>query len=109
MSPPVETGLDRALREPPKRLRDARAFALLSNQASVTRGFAHAADAMLGRFPESLRALFGPQHGLWSTEQDNMIETEDAIDDIIDAYDVRVVYERPSTPQAQIENPAPEP
>ena len=36
-------------------------------------------------------------------------KTEDAIDDIIDAYDVRVVYEQPSTPQAQIDNPAPEP
>jgi uncharacterized protein YbbC (DUF1343 family) len=75
MSTPVETGLELALREPPKRLRDARAFALLSNQASVTRGFAHAADAMHERFPDALRALFGPQHGLWSTEQDNMIET----------------------------------
>lgn len=75
MSASVETGLEIALREPPKRLRDARAFGLLSNQASVTRDFAHAADAMHARFPDSLKALFGPQHGLWSTEQDNMIET----------------------------------
>ncbi|MGC6486496.1 MAG: exo-beta-N-acetylmuramidase NamZ domain-containing protein [Planctomycetota bacterium] len=78
MTAPVETGLEVALREPPQRLRDARAFGLLSNQASVTRGFGHATDALHGRFPETLRALFGPQHGLWSTEQDNMIETAHA-------------------------------
>ena len=75
MTAPVETGLEVALREPPQRLKDARAFGLLSNQASVTRGFGHATDALHERFPETLRALFGPQHGLWSTEQDNMIET----------------------------------
>ena len=75
MTTTVETGLEIALQEPPQRLRDSRAFGLLSNQASVTRGFAHAADAVHARFPDTLRALFGPQHGLWSTEQDNMIET----------------------------------
>ena len=78
MNAPVETGLEVALRAPPARLRDARAFGLLSNQASVTRGFGHAADALHDRFPGTLRALFGPQHGLWSTEQDNMIETAHA-------------------------------
>ena len=75
MTAHVETGLEIALQEPPQRLRDSRAFGLLSNQASVTRGFAHAADAVHARFPDTLRALFGPQHGLWSTQQDNMIET----------------------------------
>jgi uncharacterized protein YbbC (DUF1343 family) len=78
MTAPVETGLEVALRAPPARLRDARAFGLLSNQASVTREFAHAADALRARFPKTLRALFGPQHGLWSTEQDNMVETRHA-------------------------------
>ena len=59
MTTPVETGLEIALQEPPQRLRDSRAFGLLSNQASVTRGFAHAADAVHARFPDTLRALFG--------------------------------------------------
>ncbi|MFT4512363.1 MAG: hypothetical protein ACI89X_002139 [Planctomycetota bacterium] len=72
---PVQTGLDVVLREPPARLRESRAFALLSNQASVTSQFEHAADALHERFPKQLITLFGPQHGLWSTEQDNMIET----------------------------------
>jgi uncharacterized protein YbbC (DUF1343 family) len=30
------------------------------------------------RFPGKLKSLFGPQHGLWSVEQDNMIETAHA-------------------------------
>ena len=74
-SEPLATGLDLVLREPPARLLSSRAFGLLSNQASVTSDFAHAADALHERFPEQLTTLFGPQHGLWSTEQDNMIET----------------------------------
>jgi len=78
MNAPVQTGLELALADPPPRLRDARGVALLSNQASVTRDFVHAADALLERFPDTLCALFGPQHGLWSTEQDNMIETAHA-------------------------------
>ncbi|MFT7536698.1 MAG: hypothetical protein ACI85K_002652 [Hyphomicrobiaceae bacterium] len=69
------TGLDVVLRDPPPRLQESRAFGLLSNQASVTDTFEHAADALHERFPEQLTTLFGPQHGLWSTEQDNMIET----------------------------------
>lgn len=73
----VRTGLDVVLDQPPERLLASRAFGLLCNQASVTgRGdFRHAADALHEQFPEALRTLFGPQHGLWSTEQDNMVET----------------------------------
>lgn len=73
--PTIQTGLDVVLREPPARLENSRAFGLLSNQASVTSRFEHAADALHERFPEQLETLFGPQHGMWSTEQDNMIET----------------------------------
>lgn len=72
------TGLDIVLREPPVRLQESRAFGLLSNQASVSNQFEHAADALHERFPEQLTTLFGPQHGLWSTEQDNMVETAHA-------------------------------
>ncbi|HEB51838.1 MAG TPA: DUF1343 domain-containing protein, partial [bacterium] len=74
----MQTGLERALADPPPLLQDARAFGLVCNQASVTGDFVHAADALHRRFPDRLRALFGPQHGLWSTEQDNMVETAHA-------------------------------
>jgi len=68
-------GLDVACQTPPAALREARTFGLVCNQASVDRRFRHAAEALATRFPGQLRAIFGPQHGLWSTEQDNMIET----------------------------------
>lgn len=72
------TGLDVVLRAPPTRLRESSSFGLLSNQASTTDDFVLAADALHDRFPKQLRALFGPQHGMWSTEQDNMIESPHA-------------------------------
>lgn len=75
MNATVEIGLERALRDPPARLRASRAFGLLSNQASVTADFVHAVEALQARFPSTLCRLFGPQHGIWSTEQDNMVET----------------------------------
>jgi uncharacterized protein YbbC (DUF1343 family) len=71
----VTIGLEVALDAPPQALRSCRAFGLLSNQASVDRNFQHAADLLHARFPGKLKALFSPQHGLWSAQQDNMIET----------------------------------
>jgi uncharacterized protein YbbC (DUF1343 family) len=71
----LHLGLELACQAPPDVLRSSRAFGLLCNQASVDRQFRHAADVLARRFPGRLAALFGPQHGLWSTQQDNMIET----------------------------------
>ena len=71
----VTIGLEVALEAPPELLRNSRAFGLLSNQASVDRRFEHAADLLHRRFPGRLKALFSPQHGLWSAQQDNMIES----------------------------------
>ena len=68
-------GLDLACQTPHDLLRQANRFGLVCNQASVARPFRHAADALAQRYPGKLAAIFGPQHGLWSTEQDNMIET----------------------------------
>jgi len=68
-------GLDLACQTPHDLLRQAHRFGLVCNQASVDRQFRHAADALAQRYPGKLAAIFGPQHGLWSTEQDNMIET----------------------------------
>ena len=72
-------GIDRAVVEPPTVLRDARSIGLVCNQASVDASFRHAADALHGLLGPRLKALFGPQHGLWSTQQDNMIETGHAV------------------------------
>lgn len=75
MPHPILFGLDVACQSPPEILRRARAFGLVCNQASVDHGFRHAADALDVKYRGRLKALFSPQHGLWSTEQDNMVET----------------------------------
>lgn len=72
--PAVSFGLERCLRDPLELLRGAR-FGLLCNQASVDRAFGLAHELLAARFPGQLRALFGPQHGFASEQQDNMIET----------------------------------
>lgn len=72
--PTFALGLEACLHEPPRELRGAR-FGLLVNQASVDRSFRFAHELLAERFPGRLAALFGPQHGLWSEQQDDMIET----------------------------------
>lgn len=68
-------GLESCLRSPPPRIAHARRIGLLSNQASVDCSFRAAHEAFAAAFPGRLAALFGPQHGLWSEQQDNMIES----------------------------------
>jgi uncharacterized protein YbbC (DUF1343 family) len=84
MAATVQVGLEVACQTPPDVLRTARAFGLLANQASVDRAFRHAADVLAQRFPGRLKALFGPQHGLWSAQQDDMVETAHARDARLD-------------------------
>ncbi len=70
----VITGLERILREP-ELLSAAGRLGLLYNQASVDRNFEAAPDVINKQFPGRLSVLFGPQHGVGGTEQDNMKET----------------------------------
>ncbi|MDP6679024.1 MAG: sodium/solute symporter [Verrucomicrobiota bacterium] len=74
-------GLEVCAANPPGILRGAR-FGLVMNQASVDSQF-RTADAVLDKtLPGQLAALFGPQHGLWSEQQDNMIETPHGLDSL---------------------------
>jgi uncharacterized protein YbbC (DUF1343 family) len=53
---------------------------IVANPASVDAGFQHIVQR-LGSDPDiRLRAIFGPQHGFSADVQDNMIETEHAVD-----------------------------
>lgn len=74
----VVTGLERVVREP-ELLADAGRLGLLYNQASVDSRFRSAPDVVSEAFAGRMAALFGPQHGVGGTEQDNMIETDHAI------------------------------
>jgi uncharacterized protein YbbC (DUF1343 family) len=80
MTSPLQLGLELVLDSPPEPLARARRFGLLMNQASVDGRFRYAHDLLAARFPGRVAALFGPQHGLWSEQQDNMIETAHAVD-----------------------------
>ncbi len=71
--PPIALGLENCLNWPPDVL--AGRYGLLANQASVDSRFRFAGELLAARFPDRLTAIFSPQHGLWSEDQDNMIET----------------------------------
>ncbi|MEE2948180.1 MAG: DUF1343 domain-containing protein [Verrucomicrobiota bacterium] len=72
-------GLEVCAANLPKVLCGAR-FGLLMNQASVDSSFRTADEVLDESLPGQLVALFGPQHGLWSEQQDNMIETPNRLD-----------------------------
>ena len=57
-----------------QRLRDAR-VGVVCNHASVDHAFRHIVDRLIEAPGVHLAAIFGPQHGLRSDVQDNMIET----------------------------------
>jgi uncharacterized protein YbbC (DUF1343 family) len=77
----VTVGLENLLAEKSSLLKGAR-VGLACNQASVDHNFQHAADLFHAHPDINLTALFGPQHGSRGDLQDNMIETEHAIDRI---------------------------
>ncbi|MEW5946682.1 MAG: DUF1343 domain-containing protein [bacterium] len=69
------TGLDVVREEGLGSFRGAR-VGLVMNQASVDSRFRSAADVVAGSGGLRLRALFGPQHGIFGQTQDNMVEWE---------------------------------
>jgi uncharacterized protein YbbC (DUF1343 family) len=76
---PIKLGVEKLLEQPSAQLAGAR-VGLICNQASVNHKFRHAADLLYEHSEIDLRALFGPQHGIRGDLQDNMIETDHAVD-----------------------------
>jgi uncharacterized protein YbbC (DUF1343 family) len=74
----VRPGIEVLLENPPLWLKEKR-IGLLVNQASVDSLLRHTADLLIQAFPRSVRALFGPQHGIRGEKQDNMVESSDFI------------------------------
>jgi uncharacterized protein YbbC (DUF1343 family) len=74
----VQPGIEVLLNNPPLWLKEKR-IGLLVNQASVDSRLRHTADLLIQAFPSSIRALFGPQHGIRGEKQDNMVESSDFI------------------------------
>src|SRR6476646_26770 len=71
----IKLGLERFPDSPPAVLCKGAPFGLLMNQASVDRSYRYACDLLVAKFPDQLKAIFSPQHGLWCEEQANMIES----------------------------------
>ena len=78
----VQTGLERFIKEPPKWIHGY-SFGLLSNPASVDRQLSHARDLINIHFPGQLKALYSPQHGFFAEKQDNMIESDNITDPVL--------------------------
>lgn len=71
----VRIGLDLFEKKWPLKLKDAR-VGLLVHPASVNRKLEHAVSLFLKSRKIRLKALFGPQHGIFGETQDNMVEWE---------------------------------
>lgn len=81
------TGLDRLQKEDFSILKGKR-VGLLCNQASISADYRHAIELFFDAHRKNLfelKALFGPQHGLFGHTQDNMIEWEGYKDPYIGA------------------------
>jgi uncharacterized protein YbbC (DUF1343 family) len=79
----ILTGLD-VLRETSWSQLKGHRLGLLSNQASLDNHLTPAKDIIARLLPGHLKALYGPQHGFGSTEQDNMKETNHTHDPDLD-------------------------
>lgn len=78
----VQTGLECLAASPPGWLMGKR-IGLLCNPASVDRRFRHARTLIHQAFPGQLTALLSPQHGFYAEKQDNMIESGNGRDPVL--------------------------
>ena len=78
--PKVTIGLERFL-DSANLLTGKEKIGLLTNQASVDRQLRHNRIVLQDKFGTQLTTLFSPQHGFYSEQQDNMIESDHDVDD----------------------------
>ena len=96
----VQTGLDNLIAEPQRWIGDER-IGLLCNPASVDRQITHARTLIHQAFPSKLKALYSPQHGFFAEKQDNMIESQDMLDPVLQ-IPVFSLYGQSRVPSAQM-------
>jgi uncharacterized protein YbbC (DUF1343 family) len=78
----VKTGLELLLSSPPDGMAKKR-IGLLCNSASTDAGFKPSRVLISKMFPGQLIQLYSPQHGFFSEKQDNMVESEDMLDPLL--------------------------
>jgi len=69
----IKTGLQQIISQFPSDFKGKR-IGILCHSASIAPDFEHITDIFYGRRDCQLKAVFGPQHGLFGQTQDNMIE-----------------------------------
>jgi len=76
----IKTGIDILIKtltkKPPPWLAKKR-LGILFNPASLNKQLRSSAELINQYFPKQLKALFSPQHGVYASKQDNMVESED--------------------------------
>jgi uncharacterized protein YbbC (DUF1343 family) len=80
--PQVSLGLEQLILAPPAHLKGRR-IGLLSNAASLDHCLVHARQRLHDAFGTALTALFAPQHGFFAEKQDNMVESTDRRDPLL--------------------------
>jgi uncharacterized protein YbbC (DUF1343 family) len=99
--PRVRTGLDELLARP-KRLGGLR-LGLIANPVSMTWDFVPATVAVRRCRALKLRALFGPEHGIWGNAQD-LVEIED-VRDPVTGLRVHSLYGKTRVPTREMLEP----
>ncbi len=99
----IQTGIERLVKEPGQCLSQER-IGLLCNPASVDSQLNHARLLIDKTFPQQLKALYSPQHGFFAEKQDNMIESEDLVDSILQ-IPVYSLYGKSRKPEARMFEP----
>jgi uncharacterized protein YbbC (DUF1343 family) len=99
--PRVRTGLDEILARP-KRLAGLR-LGLIANPVSMTWDFVPATIAVKRCRALKLRALFGPEHGIWGNAQD-LVEVDD-VRDPITGLRVHSLYGKTRVPTREMLEP----
>ena len=96
----MKTGIDCLLDDQVLRKQlKKRRVALLAHPASMTETFIHSLDALM-LDGIRLSAAFGPQHGIRGDKQDNMVETDHAVDPVygIPVFSLYGETRRPTQP-----------
>ncbi len=78
----VQTGIERLINTPPASISKHR-LGLLCNPSSVDSRLNHSRMLLNSHFPGQLTALYSPQHGFFSEKQDNMIESGNLFDPVL--------------------------
>ncbi len=93
----VHVGLEVLLQDASKSFVGQR-IGYLSNQASTNREFTHGRVLLQQEYGDRLTTLFSPQHGFFSEKQDNMIESDHAVDAVtgLPIYSLYGEHRRPT-------------